>query len=277
MVDVHYEIIENYQELKEKLLKHGYAFYSQTDTEVVVKLVDYYLKKYNLGSVDAITKTKVRVRGSYALELMFIDYPVEIWVARKDSPMIIGITDCETYVAYDVPAILKYTRYVYYIGNLEFARLKAGEATFYDLNGDEIEKQSVRIKWDAEAAEKGSYEHSMMKEIHEQLEAVRKTLNSVLKYEKLEFGSIGNSAEEIRDISSITVVASGSAWHVGMAMQYVMIDLADIPVRVELVSEFRYRKPKLIKNMLVVVISQSEETADTLGALSLAKVKGVRH
>ena len=164
VVGVHNGIIENYTELKEKLLKHGYTFYSQTDTEVVVKLVDYYYKKYNLGPIDAIAKTMVRVRGSYALELMFRDYPGEIWVARKDSPMIIGIADGETYVASDVPAILKYTRNVYYIGNLEFAKLVPGEAHFYDLNGDEIEKQTTEIKWDAEAAEKGGFEHFMMKE-----------------------------------------------------------------------------------------------------------------
>ena len=173
VVGVHNGIIENYTELKEKLLKHGYTFYSQTDTEVVIKLVDYYYKKYNLGPIDAIAKTMVRVRGSYALELMFRDYPGEIWVARKDSPMIIGIADGETYVASDVPAILKYTRNVYYIGNLEFAKLTPGEAHFYDLNGDEIEKQTTEIKWDAEAAEKGGFEHFMMKEIHEQPKAVQ--------------------------------------------------------------------------------------------------------
>ena len=140
---------------------------------MVIKLVDYYYKKYNLGPIDAIAKTMVRVRGSYALELMFRDYPGEIWVARKDSPMIIGIADGETYVASDVPAILKYTRNVYYIGNLEFAKLTPGEAHFYDLNGDEIEKQTTEIKWDAEAAEKGGFEHFMMKEIHEQPKAVQ--------------------------------------------------------------------------------------------------------
>lgn len=161
-------IIEKYTELKEKLLKHGYTFYSQTDTEVVIKLVDYYYKKYNLGPIDAIAKKMVRVRGSYALELMFRDYPGEIWVARNDSPMIISIAEGETYVALDVPAILKYTRNVYYMGNIEFAKLTPGEAYFYDLNGDEIEKQTTAIKWIAEAAEKTGFEHFMMKEIPEQ-------------------------------------------------------------------------------------------------------------
>ena len=276
VVGVHNGIIENYVELKEKLLKHGYTFYSDTDTEVVIKLVDYYYKKYNGGPIDAIAKTMVRVRGSYALALMFKDYPGEIWVARKDSPMIIGITDEETYIASDVPAILKYTRNVYYIGNMEMARLVPGEAHFFDLNGDEINKETVEIKWDAEAAEKDGYEHFMMKEIHEQPKAVRDTLNSVIEDGKISFSNIGITDDEINDISSITVVACGSAWHVGMALQYVMEDLTGIPVRVELASEFRYRKPILDKNQLVLVISQSGETADTLAALRLAKEKGIR-
>ena len=276
VVGVHNGIIENYQELKEKLIKNGYSFYSDTDTEVVVKLVDYYYKKYNIGPVDAIAKTMVRVRGSYALELMFKDYPGEIWVARKDSPMIIGIKDGESYVASDVPAILKYTRNVYYIGNLEFAQVKEGEVHFFDLNGDEIEKESVEITWDAEAAEKGGYEHFMMKEIHEQPKAVKDTLASVVVDGKIDLTKVGLSEEDIKDIESITIVACGSAWHVGMVAQYVFEDLAHIPVRVELASEFRYRKPLLSPHTLVVVISQSGETADSLAALRLAKDKGVK-
>ena len=276
VVGVHNGIIENYAELKDKLLKNGYQFYSQTDTEVVIKLVDYYYHKYNLGPIDAIAKTMVRVRGSYALELMFKDYPGEIWVARKDSPMIIGIEDGETYVASDVPAILKYTRKVYYIGNLEFAKLTPGTAEFYNLDGDEIHKECVEIKWDAEAAEKDGYEHFMMKEIHEQPKAVKDTLNNVLRDGKIDLSEVGLSKDEIRKISNITIVACGSAWHVGMTMQYVIEDLADIPVRVELASEFRYRKPKLNKDMLVIVISQSGETADSLAALRLANEKGIK-
>lgn len=275
VVGVHNGIIENYTELKEKLLKHGYTFYSQTDTEVVIKLVDYYYKKYNLGPIDAIAKTMVRVRGSYALELMFRDYPGEIWVARKDSPMIIGIADGETYVASDVPAILKYTRNVYYIGNLEFAKLVPGEAHFYDLNGDEIEKQTTEIKWDAEAAEKGGFEHFMMKEIHEQPKAVQDTLNSVIKNGAIDLSSVEITEDEIKNFEQIYIVACGSAWHVGMAAQYVLEDIADIPVRVELASEFRYRKMPLDQKALVIVVSQSGETADTLAALRLAKEKGI--
>lgn len=275
VVGVHNGIIENYTELKEKLLKHGYTFYSQTDTEIAIKLVDYYYKKYKLGPIDAIAKTMVRIRGSYALELMFRDYPGEIWVARKDSPMIIGIADGETYVASDVPAILKYTRNVYYIGNLEFAKLTPGEAHFYNLDGDEIEKQTTEIKWDAEAAEKAGFEHFMMKEIHEQPKAVQDTLNSVIKDGRIDFEAVGITEDEIKGSEQIYIVACGSAWHVGMAAQYVLEDMADIPVRVELASEFRYRKMSLNPKALMIVVSQSGETADTLAALRLAKEKGI--
>ena len=149
VVGVHNGIIENYQELRDKLIRHDYKFYSETDTEVAVKLVDYYYKKYNIGPVDALAKTMVRVRGSYALAVMFKDYPDEIWVARKDSPMIIGVDGDESFIASDVPAILKYTRNVYYIGNLEMACLKGGEVTFYNLDGDQIEKELTRIEWNA--------------------------------------------------------------------------------------------------------------------------------
>ena len=275
VVGVHNGIIENYTELRAKLMKNGYTFYSQTDTEVLIKLVDYYYKKYNLGPIDAIAKTMVRVRGSYALEVMFRDYPGEIWVARKDSPMIIGIADGETYVASDVPAILKYTRNVYYIGNLEFAKLTPGEAHFYNLDGDEIEKQTTEIKWDAEAAEKAGFEHFMMKEIHEQPKAVKDTLSSVIKNDAIDLSAVPLTDEEIQRYEQIYIVACGSAWHVGMAAQYVLEDLAQIPVRVELASEFRYRKMPLNKNALVIVVSQSGETADTLAALRMAKEKGL--
>ena len=275
VVGVHNGIIENYTELRAKLMKNGYTFYSQTDTEVLIKLVDYYYKKYNLGPIDAIAKTMVRVRGSYALEVMFRDYPGEIWVARKDSPMIIGIADGETYVASDVPAILKYTRNVYYIGNLEFAKLTPGEAHFYNLDGDEIEKQTTEIKWDAKAAEKAGFEHFMMKEIHEQPKAVKDTLSSVIKDDAIDLSAVPLTDEEIQRYEQIYIVACGSAWHVGMAAQYVLEDLAQVPVRVELASEFRYRKMPLNKNALVIVVSQSGETADTLAALRMAKEKGL--
>ena len=218
----------------------------------------------------------VRIRGSYALAVMFKEYPGEIYVARKDSPMILGVTDGECYVASDVPAILKYTRNVYYIGNMEMARLKEGQITFYNLDGDEITREMTQIEWNAEAAEKGGFEHFMMKEIHEQPKAVSDTLNSVLKNGRLDLTEIGLTEEEICAISQIYIVACGSAYHVGAVAQYVMEDLAEIPVRVDVASEFRYRKPLLDKNGLVIVVSQSGETADSLAALREAKEYGVK-
>ena len=276
VVGVHNGIIENYQELKEKLLKKGYSFYSETDTEVAVKLVDYYYKKYLGTPVDAINHAMVRIRGSYALAVMFQDYPGEIYAARKDSPMIIGVEDGECYLASDVPAILKYTRKVYYIGNLEIGRLQKGNVTFYNIDGDEIEKELKEITWDAEAAEKGGYEHFMMKEIHEQPKAVADTINSVVKDGAIDLTAVGLTEEQIRDISQIYIVACGSAYHVGVAAQYVIEDLARIPVRVELASEFRYRRPLMDPKGLVIIISQSGETADSLAALREAKAKGIR-
>ena len=276
VVAVHNGIIENYQELKDKLIRKGYTFYSETDTEVAVKLVDYYYKKYEGTPVDALTHAMVRIRGSYALAIMFKEYPEEIYVARKDSPMILGVENGESYIASDVPAILKYTRNVYYIGNLEMARVRKGEITFFNLDGDEVEKQPKVIEWDAEAAEKTGFEHFMIKEIHEQPKAVADTLNSVLHDGMIDLNDVGLSEEEIRNISQIYIVACGSAYHVGMAAQYVLEDLARIPVRVELASEFRYRKPLLDKNGLAIIISQSGETADSLAALREAKAKGVR-
>lgn len=276
VVGVHNGIIENYQELRDKLVKNGYEFYSSTDTEVAIKLIDYYYKKYEHTPVDAINHAMVRIRGSYAFAIMFKEYPDEIYVARKDSPMILGVSDGNCYVGSDVPAILNYTRNVYYIGNMEIGRLADGNITFYNLDGDEIEKELVEIKWDAKAAEKGGYEHFMMKEIHEQPKAIADTLNSVLKDGKLDLSAVDLSDEEIKKISQIYIVACGSAYHVGVVAQYVMEDLAKIPVRVELASEFRYRKPLLDPDGLVIVISQSGETADSIAALRLANDKGLK-
>ena len=276
VVAVHNGIIENYQELKDKLLHKGYTFYSETDTEVAVKLIDYYYKKYEGTPVDAINHSMVRIRGSYAMAIMFKDYPEEIYVARKDSPMILGVENGESYIASDVPAILKYTRNVYYIGNMEMARVRKGEITFYNLDGEEIEKELKVVDWDAEAAEKAGFEHFMMKEIHEQPKAIQDTLNSALKDDRIDLTEVGLTEEEIRDISQIYVIACGSAYHVGMAAQYVIEDMARIPVRVELASEFRYRNPILDPHALAIVISQSGETADSLAALRLCKKKGIR-
>ena len=276
VVAVHNGIIENYQELKDKLLRKGYAFYSETDTEVAVKLVDYYYKKYEGTPVDAINHAMVRIRGSYALAIMFKDYPEEIYVARKDSPMILGVSDGESYVASDVPAILKYTRNVYYIGNLEMARVRKGEITFYNLDGEEIQKQMKTIEWDAEAAEKAGFEHFMMKEIHEQPKAVQDTLSSVVKDGQIDLSEIGLTDENIQDIDQIYIIACGSAYHVGMDAQYVFEDMVRVPVRVELASEFRYRNPILNPKALAIIISQSGETADSLAALRLCKENNIR-
>lgn len=276
VVGVHNGIIENYQELREKLQHKGYNFYSDTDTEVAIKLIDYYYKKYEHTPVDAINHAMVRIRGSYALAIMFRDYPEEIYAARKDSPMIIGVADGESFVASDVPAILKYTRNVYYIGNMEMCRLQKGNVTFYNLDGDEIGKDLVEIQWDAEAAEKAGFEHFMMKEIHEQPKAIRDTINSVVRDGKIDLSGVGITEEEIQKLQQIYIVACGSAYHVGVAAQYVIEDLAQIPVRVELASEFRYRRMLFAPNSLVIIVSQSGETADSLAALREAKAYGVK-
>ncbi len=276
IVGVHNGIIENYQELKDKLLRKGYSFYSGTDTEVAVKLVDYYYRKYEHTPVDAINHAMVRIRGSYALALMFRDYPEEIYAARKDSPMIIGAADGESFLASDVPAILNYTRQVYYIGNLELVRLRKGAVTFYNLDGDEIEKEPEEITWNAEAAERAGFEHFMMKEIHEQPRAVRDTLNSVIRDGEIRLAEIGLTEQQIAGISQIHIVACGSAYHVGVCAEYVLEDLARIPVRVDLASEFRYRRPILSEDELVIIVSQSGETADSLAALREAKGQGAK-
>lgn len=279
VVGVHNGIIENFQELKEKLHRHNYRFYSDTDTEVLVKLVDYYYNKYKVGPIDALAKTLVRVRGSYALAVMFKDYPDQIYVARKDSPMIIGTNENETFLASDVPAILSHTRTVYYIGNLEMAQLSAGDVHFFNLDGDEVHKDPVEIKWDAEAAEKGGFEHFMMKEIHEQPKAVKDTLHKYIVGEgkdmRIDLSDVHLSDDDMKDISQIYIVACGSAWHVGMQAQYVLEDMTDVNVRVELASEFRYRHMHTGGHSLVIIISQSGETADSLAALRKAKELGI--
>ncbi|MDO4415314.1 MAG: glutamine--fructose-6-phosphate transaminase (isomerizing) [Erysipelotrichaceae bacterium] len=273
---VHNGIIENYQELKEKLQRHNYTFYSDTDTEIAIKLIDYYMKKYKEGPVDSIARAMTRIRGSYALVVMFKDYPDEIYCARKDSPLIVGVTEDASFAASDVPAILKYTRNVYYIGNQQIARLGKGTVEFFDIDRESVEIEPSVIKWDAEAAEKGGFEHFMIKEIHEQPAAVRNTVGSLINEGRIIYGESGLTDEIIRNTSNIVIVACGSAYHVGLAAQYIFEGLARIPVRVELASEFRYRNPILNDNDLVIVISQSGETADSLAALRLAKENGIR-
>lgn len=274
VVLVHNGIIENYQELKEKLLKSGYTFYSETDTEIAAKLIDYYYKKTGTP-LEAITRSMLRIRGSYAFGILFKDYPGKIFAARKDSPLIIGKNETGYFIASDVPAILDSVRNVYYIDNMEIAELTREEAHFYDIDRNEVEKELVEIKWNEEAAEKGGYEHFMLKEIFEQPKAVRDTMNSYIKDGQIDFSAAGLSDEVIEGLQRVYIVACGSAYHVGMAAKYVMESLSDIAVEVDLASEFRYREPKLMKDSMVIIISQSGETADSLAALRLSKEKGV--
>ena len=273
VVGVHNGIIENYQELKEKLLKAGYEFYSQTDTEVAVKLVDYYYRKYH-SPAEALSKAMVRLRGSYALAILFKEYPEQIWAARKDSPMIIGVRDDEAFLASDVPAILKYTHEIYYVDNFEMACLEKGHVEFFNIYREPVEKQTVTITWDADAAEKGGFEHFMIKEIHEQPKAVRDTLNALIKDGRIDLSASGLSSEMMQEISDIYMVACGSAWHVSMVASYVIEDLSSVMVRTDLASEFRYRSPLLNEHTLVIIISQSGETADSLAALREAHARG---
>ena len=275
VVLVHNGIIENYQEIREKLTKSGYRFYSQTDTEAAVKLIDSYYKQSG-EPLTAISQAMLRIRGSYAFAMMFRDFPDSLFVARKDSPLIIGQNGDGCYIASDVPAILDSTRTVYYIGNLEMAQLTAGAVHFYNIDREEIEKEPVQIQWDAESAEKGGYAHFMLKEIHEQPQAVRDTIQSYLNEQgEIDFSAAGLDDAFLKQLERIYFVACGSAYHVGAAAKYVIEAMTDLPVEIDLASEFRYRDPKLVKNSLVVVVSQSGETADSLAALRLAKDKGV--
>ena len=275
VVLVHNGIIENYQEIREKLTKSGYRFYSQTDTEAAVKLIDSYYKQSG-EPLTAISQAMLRIRGSYAFAMMFRDFPDSLFVARKDSPLIIGQNGDGCYIASDVPAILDSTRTVYYIGNLEMAQLTAGAVHFYNIDREEIEKEPVQIQWDAESAEKGGYAHFMLKEIHEQPQAVRDTIQSYLNEQgEIDFSVAGLDDAFLKQLERIYFVACGSAYHVGAAAKYVIEAMTDLPVEIDLASEFRYRDPKLVKNSLVVIVSQSGETADSLAALRLAKDKGV--
>lgn len=275
VVLVHNGIIENYQEIREKLTKSGYRFYSQTDTEAAVKLIDSYYKQSG-EPLTAISQAMLRIRGSYAFAMMFRDFPDSLFVARKDSPLIIGQNGDGCYIASDVPAILDSTRTVYYIGNLEMAQLTAGAIHFYNIDREEIEKEPVQIQWDAESAEKGGYAHFMLKEIHEQPQAVRDTIQSYLNEQgEIDFSVAGLDDAFLKQLERIYFVACGSAYHVGAAAKYVIEAMTDLPVEIDLASEFRYRDPKLVKNSLVVIVSQSGETADSLAALRLAKDKGV--
>jgi len=268
---VHNGIIENYLPLKEKMISKGYQFVSDTDTEVLAHLIDYY---YKGNPLEAITKVMHRVQGSYALGILFADHPDQIFAVRKDSPLIVGQNEDGCFIASDVPAILKHTRTVYFIENQEVVRLRADHMHFYTVDEEEIAKDPVTIDWDANAAEKGGYEHFMLKEMYEQPKTVIDTLRPRIKDNDIVIEELGMSDEEIQALNKIFIVACGSAYHAGVTAKYVIEGIARIPVEVDLASEFRYRDPIFENGTLVVVISQSGETADTLAALREARKLG---
>ena len=270
---VHNGIIENYEKLKQRLEKKGYRFVSETDTEVLAHMLTEY---YRGDPVEAIEKVMHRVEGSYALGIMFLDHPHHIYAARKDSPLIVGINDTGKFIASDVPAILQYTRTVYYVENEEIVCLSNEHTRFCNIDGEPIEKQPVTIDWDIHAAEKGGYEHFMLKEIHEQPKAVRDTISPRIHENEIDLGEIGMTDEEIKNLRKISIVACGSAYHTGAAGKYVIEELARIPVETDLASEFRYRNPIYQENSLVIIVSQSGETADSLAALRDAKAHGCK-
>lgn len=273
IVVVHNGIIENYLKLKKKLAGKGYEFLSETDTEVIAHMLDYY---YKGDPLDAISKVMHRMEGSYGLGIMFRDHPDEVYAVRKDSPLIVGTSPEGNLIASDVPAVLKYTRDVYFLENEEIVKLTRDGLHFYNIDEEELEKEATHIDWDMNAAEKGGYEHFMLKEMHEQPKAVKDTLTPRIKNGDVVIEELGMTDEEIRAIRKIFIVACGSAYHTGVTAKYIFEKLARIPVEVDLASEFRYRDPILPENTLVVIVSQSGETADTLAALRLAKEKGVR-
>ena len=270
---VHNGIIENYIPLKKKMQDKGYQFISETDTEVLAHLLDYY---YKGNPLEAITKVLHRVEGSYALGIMFADQPDKIFAARKDSPLIVGKSESGSFIASDVPAILKYTRTVYYVDNQEVVELKEDGLRFFSVDEEEITKKPVTIDWDANAAEKGGYEHFMLKEIYEQPKTINDTISPRIKDNDIVIEELNMSDEEIQEITKIHIVACGSAYHTGVTAKYVIEGLARIPVEVDVASEFRYRDPILQKGNMVIVISQSGETADTLAALRESKAKGFK-
>ena len=287
VVIVHNGIIENYQELRESLVRKGYTFSTQTDTEAAALLLDSYYAESSAPSpreraLEAIRRMMIRVRGSYALGILFGDQPGVLYAARKDSPLIIGRCEGENeghVLASDVPAVLGYTRRVVYIDNLEIACLTREELHIYNIDGEELEKPFVEIRWDAAAAEKDGFEHFMMKEIHEQPRAVRDTLSPRIREEEggrvIDLSDSGMTDEALSGVRRVLLIGCGSAYHVGMAARTVIEQLARVPADAELASEFRYRGPILEEGTLAIVISQSGETADSLAALRLCRERGV--
>ncbi len=270
---VHNGIIENYIPLRKKLLDKGYEFISETDTEVLAHLLDYY---YKGNPLETITKVLHRVEGSYALGIMFADFPDEIYAVRKDSPLIVGQSKEGCFIASDVPAILKYTRTVYYVNNQEVVKLRGDHMHFYSVDEEELQKEPVTIDWDANAAEKEGYEHFMLKEIYEQPKTVTDTLSPRIKNGEIVIEELNMTDEELRAVKRIHIVACGSAYHTGVTAKYILEGLVRIPVEVDVASEFRYRNPILEEDSMVIVISQSGETADSLAALRAAKERGFK-
>lgn len=270
---VHNGIIENYQELKAFLIKNGRKFLSETDTEVVAQLLDYY---YDGNPIETIDRVMGEVTGSFALGIMFKDFPDRIFAVRRESPLIVGIAEGECFIASDVPAILQYTKDYYLLEHDEIATLTKGKVTFVDKYLNPIEKELKTADWDQEAAEKGGYSHFMIKEINEQPTAINTTIVPRIKDGLPNLEECGITQEMLRKFNSITVVACGTAMHAGMVGKYVIEDLARVPVNVDIASEFRYRNPIIGQDDLVVIISQSGETADSLAALRLAKQKGAK-
>ena len=273
IVVVHNGIIENYLKLRKKLEKHGYEFVSDTDTEVIAHLLDYY---YHGNPLQAITKVMHRMEGSYALGIIFKEHPEELYAVRKDSPLIVGETKDGNIIASDVPAVLKYTRDVIFIENEEIVRMTEDSMEFFNVDEEALEKEAVHIDWDVNAAEKGGFEHFMLKEMYEQPKAITDTFAPRIRDGKIVIEELGMTDEEIKAIKKIMIVACGSAYHTGVTSKYVFEGLARIPVEVDVASEFRYRDPILEEGTLVVVISQSGETADTLAALRESKKRGAK-
>lgn len=270
---VHNGIIENYMELKDFLISKGRTFLSDTDTEVVAQLLDY---KYNGNPLETIDSVMAELRGSFALGIMFKDFPDRVFAVRRESPLIVGVAEGECFIASDVPAILQYTRDYYLLDHDEIVTLSPDGVSFVDEHLDPIEKEIQTADWDMEAAEKGGYPHFMIKEINEQPEAIRTTIMPRIK-EGLPFlEECGITTETIKNFKNITIVACGTAMHAGMVGKYVIEDLARVPVNVDIASEFRYRNPIVGEGDLVIIISQSGETADSLAAMRLAKQKGAK-
>ena len=265
---VHNGIIENYIYLRNKLKNRGYEFCSETDTEVIAHMLDYY---YEENPMEAITKVLHRIEGSYAFGIMFADYPGKIFAARKGSPLIVAKNETGAFIASDVPAILRYTKDVYYIDDKEVVCLSEKDVRFFTLNEEEIEKESVHIKWDVDAAEKDGYEHFMLKEMYQQPGIIEEFLQNTSQFDEFII-----SDNELEKFDKLHIVACGSAYHVGITSKYVIEEMSRISVEVDLASEFRYRNPILDKNTLVIAISQSGETADTLEALRQAKERGCK-